>query len=209
MKRAMSIANIQSQRVRRIPFTGELREAFSCPQDRGVWFIWGGSGSGKSSFTMQLAREFAKYYQVFYNMIEESLSDADFIERTRYTNLQDVSENFTAGQFSYDELLDLLKRRRSPKVVVIDSAPYFFQNFDQYMYLRERFRSKIFVVTGHAQGQNPRTDLERSIMFDANQKVFVAGYLATCKGRTIGSNGGRYIIYEKGYQIITGSHENT
>ena len=45
-------------------------------------------------------------------------------------------------------------------------------------------------------------------MYDAKMKIFVSGYLATCKGRTIGPNGGRFIIWEDGYKKIQGASLN-
>lgn len=70
------------------------------------------------------------------------------------------------------------------------------------------FKDKIVLITGHAQGSNPRTELEKSIMYDARQKIFVDGYQASCKGRTIGPNGGFYTIWKEGFEKIHGSQTN-
>ena len=60
MKKALTVANILNQKVERIEFDGEWYQAFKQPQNKGVWFIWGSSGGGKSYFVMQLAKELAK-----------------------------------------------------------------------------------------------------------------------------------------------------
>ena len=62
LKRALTYDDIKNTKRQYIPFTGEFQEVFSRPQDKGVWLIWGASGSGKSSFVMQLVAELAKYY---------------------------------------------------------------------------------------------------------------------------------------------------
>ena len=42
-----------------LKLTGAWADAFGEPERIGVWFIWGNSGNGKSSFVMQLCKELA------------------------------------------------------------------------------------------------------------------------------------------------------
>ncbi len=94
LKRALTVANIQNTKVERLNLTGEWYQAFGKPQNRGVWFVYGGSGSGKSTFAMQLAKTFAELDKTFYNLLEEETDDSDFIERTELCKMQDVAHNF-------------------------------------------------------------------------------------------------------------------
>jgi hypothetical protein len=208
IKKALTVANILNQKIERVEFTGEFYQAFRKPQNRGVWFAWGSSGSGKSTFLLQLAKEFAKNLSTFYNLLEEETDDSDFIERNRIVGTSDVKDNFWAGSYNYEQMCAYLDKRNSPDVVFIDSGVYFFKSFDQYLEFKKKYRKKIIVISGHAQGNNPRSELEKSIMFDAKQKVFVTGYLAACKGRTIGPNGGSYIIWDEGYEKLRGQQPN-
>lgn len=205
IKKALTVANILNQNIERVEFTGEFYQAFRQPQNKGVWFCWGGSGSGKSTFMLQLAKEFSKSLNTFYNLLEEETDDSDFIERNETVGISEVSDKFLAASYSYEQLCEYLDKRNSPQVVFIDSGIYFFKSFDQYLEFKKKYRKKIIVISGHAQGNNPRSELERSIMFDAKQKVFVSGYLAACKGRTIGPNGGLFIIWKEGYEKIRGT----
>lgn len=204
LKKVLTVANIQAQKIVRVPFEGDFYQAFGEPQNRGVWFIWGGSASGKSTFIMQLAKEFAKTFKVFYNILEEDTDDSDFIDRTLLCNMHEVMDNFLTASYDFNELWEYLEKRGSPKVVIIDSLIYMTKDFDQYYQLKKRFKDKIFIMTGHAKGKNPSTDFQERIMFDAKMKIFVSGFLATCKGRTIGPNGGEYIIWPKGYEKLRG-----
>ncbi|OWP80027.1 hypothetical protein BWK63_13210 [Flavobacterium covae] len=206
-KKALTVANIINQKSERIEFTGEWHEAFGMPQDRGVWLIWGSSGGGKSYFVMQLAKELAKTKKVLYNVLEEETSDTDFIDRTQCLGMNEVSENYGAQSYSYSELVARLKKRNSPDVVIIDSLTYFIKTFEEYMKLKKQFPSKIFIFTAHAKGANPRSELETRVQYDAKMKIFVNAYLASCKGRTIGPNGGHYIIWKEGYEKVRGSIE--
>ncbi|AOW09486.1 hypothetical protein [Flavobacterium gilvum] len=207
VKKALTVANIKAQKIKRIPFSGAFYEAYRQPQNKGVWFIWGGSSSGKSSKVMQTAKEFAKHEKVLYNLLEEELDDSDVIERVDMFDMHDVKDNFLMQKYTLEELTAYLKKRNSPKVVIIDSATYFFKNFAEYLAFKEMFKSKIIIITGHAQGANPRSELEKDIMYDAKQKIFVSGFLSVCKGRTIGPNGGLFIIWKEGYDKARGESQ--
>lgn len=207
LKKALNVANILNQKIERIPFEGEMYQAFKEPQNKGVWFVWGASASGKSTFLLQLAKEFAKTQDTFYNLLEEETDDSDFIERNEIVGTSDVKDHFLASSYDYDQMCAYLDKRGSPDVVFIDSGIYFFKSFEQYLEFKRKYRKKIIVISGHAQGNNPRSELEKSIMFDAKQKVFVTGYLAACKGRTIGPNGGIYVIWKEGYEKLRGQQQ--
>lgn len=208
LKKALTVANVINQKVKLLKFENQFHLAFGQPQDRGVWFIWGGSASGKSSFVMQLAKEMAGNLKVFYNVLEEEPDDHDFMKRVMDHRIENVQHNLLVGNYQYDDLVVYLERKNSPDVVIIDSLVYFTKSFEDYIALKKKFKNKIFIFTGHANGKLPRTDLELRIMYDAKMKIFVDGYLATCKGRTIGANGGLYIIWKEGYEKIRGTKNN-
>ena len=71
MKRALSVRDILDKKYNTFPFEGKWKEAFGTPERVGVWFIWGNSGNGKTSFVMQLCKELCKYDRVVYNSLEE------------------------------------------------------------------------------------------------------------------------------------------
>ena len=209
LKKALTVANIQNQKVERLPFAGKWYQAFRKPQTKGVWFVWGDSGSGKSSFLMQLAKEFAKTEKTVYNLLEEEPDDSDYIERTELFMMNEVADNFLTVSYTYEELVAYLEKKGSPKRVFIDSITYFTKKWEEYLELKRRFPDKIFVISGHADGKKPRAKIEEDIMYDAKMKIFIEGYLASCKGRTIGPNGGQFITYEEGYHKLRGAAQNT
>ncbi len=206
LKKVLTVANIQNTKVERIPFEGEWYEAFGQPQNRGVWYVWGGSGSGKSSLAMQLAKAFAEHGKTLYNVLEEETDDSDFIDRTIQFQMQDVQHNFHAQRYNLSELNAYLEKRNSAHYIIIDSLPYFLDNWQEYRDFKKKWATKkVLVFIGHADGKNPSTDLQKKVMFDAKMKIFVSGHLATCKGRTIGPNGGRFIIWKEGYEALQGA----
>lgn len=211
MKKALTVNNIVNQKVTLIDFKKthpQLYQAFGNPQNKGIWFVWGGSGSGKSSLLLDLAKAFSESFKTIHNELEEDLDDLDFINRIRLKNMQDVKENFLTASYNYEELCEYLEKRDSPKVVIINSATYFFKDLQQYFEFTNKYkRKKIIIVSGMAKSNNPYSELETKIMYDANKKIFVSGYQALCKGRTIGPNGGVYIIWAEGYEKIRGTQE--
>lgn len=212
IKKALTVANVINQKVTLINFSehaNDLYQAFGNPQDKGVWFVWGSSGSGKSSLVLDITKAFCKDLKAIHNELEEDLDDVDFINRLKLKNMQDVKENFLTAHYNHDELCAYLDRRDSPKVVIINSATYFFKDLQQYYDFAKKYkRRKILIITGMAKGNNPYSELETKIMYDANKKIFCSGYLAACKGRTIGPNGGTYIIWNEGFEKLRGAESN-
>lgn len=205
LKKVLTVANVQNQTIQRLPFKGDWYQAFKQPQDRGVWFIWGSSGSGKSVFVMKLAKEMAKEEKTLYNLLEEEPSDSDYIERTELCGMNEVEDNFYTASYNYDQLIKYLDKKGSPKRVVIDSITYLTKRFEDYLNLKNRYKDKLFILTGHAQGKDPRSEFEKSVMFDVKMKIYIEGYAAYCKGRTIGPNGGLFIIWNEGYEKLKGA----
>ncbi len=207
LKRVLTVANIQNTKVERLNLASDWYQAFGKPQNRGIWFVYGGSGSGKSTFAMQLAKTLAEQGKTFYNLLEEETDDSDFIERTELCKMQDVANNFNVQSYVPEELNAYLSKRNSPNYIIIDSLPYFLNSWEDYKAFKQKWATKkVIVFIGHADGKNPSTDLQKKVMYDAKMKIYVSGYLATCKGRTIGPNGGRFVIWKEGYNALHGAN---
>lgn len=210
LKRARTVANILAVKVERIKFTGRFYDVFDHPQKKGRWLIWGMSSSGKSSFVMQLIKEFATTEKTLLVSNEEALDDENLQDRLKLFQMQDVRKNFTIVDDNLEELSERLEMRNSAQVVVIDSAPYFFMgyNFSDYMAFTRKYKNKTLVFIGHARGQLPKSELEERIMYDATQKVIVSGYVATNKGRKFGPFETQFVVWQKGYEDLHGNKTN-
>ena len=71
LQRALSVSEILKMKKKLLNLTGAWADAFGTPEFYGVWFIWGNSGNGKSTFVMQLCRELCKIVNVLYVSMEE------------------------------------------------------------------------------------------------------------------------------------------
>jgi hypothetical protein len=207
LARVLTVANVKSQKVTRLELSEEFYQAYGRPQNVGFWFLYGSSGSGKSTKALMLAKELARVYKTFYDLHEEETDDTDFIERMDLLQMQDVKDNFSVQRYTLEELDEYLSRRNSAHVTIIDSARYVFKNWDHYLTFKRKWeRKKLIIIIGHAEGKYPRTELQKSIKDDCKMKIFVSGYLAVCQGRTIGPNGGLFIIWKEGYDKIRGEN---
>lgn len=197
MARALSISEVLNQKKKVFDFEGAWFEAFGKPERSGVWFIWGNSGNGKSSFVMQLCKELCRFDKVAYDSLEEGDSLTMQQSLIRH-GMVTVGKQFALLNCETIEDLKIrLRKRKSYNIVVIDSFQYTMLSYRDYISLKEAFRDKLFIFISHASGRNPRGAAAQSVMYDATLKVWVEGYIAFSKGRFIGPKG-NYTIWNEG-----------
>lgn len=197
MSRALSVAQVLRSKKETFDLSEEFGAAFGEPERVGVWFVWGNSGNGKSSFVMQLCKELTRFGKVAYNSLEEGDSLTMKNSLLRF-HMDEVDGDFILlpGE-SMEELDKRLSKRRSPDFVVIDSFQYTQLSYKRYIKLKEKHRDKLLIFVSHADGRNPAGRAARSVMYDSTLKIFVEGYKAFSKGRFIGPKG-YYTIWDKG-----------
>lgn len=198
MGRALSVNELLSKKYKLLEFTGEWNEAFAKPESSGIWFIWGNSGNGKTSFVLSLVKYLAEFGKVAYDSLEES-SCHTMQEGFIRVGMSDVCRSVLLLECeSIAELQLRLSKPKSPDIVVIDSLQYAGITFDAYKRLKERNRNKLIIFISHADGKQPEGRVAKKIMYDSNLKIWVEGYKALSKGRYIGPNGGTFVIWPEG-----------
>ena len=208
MARAYSNANIRAARFKTAAFDGAWLASIGLPVLRGTWLIYGGSGSGKTSFCLQLAKYLSQFGRVLYNSLEQGLSptmQAAWIaggmeEAGRRVKLLDRE--------GYDELFERLAKRQSPEIVIIDSINYLRGlRLSDYQLLSQRYRKKLFIIVAHEKGGEPKGALAQAIRYDADVKIRIEGYRAMVTSRyATGEVGGDdYIIWSDGAAAYWGT----
>jgi hypothetical protein len=205
MRTAFSPAEILKTKFKTLTWTEEWREAFGEPEVCGVWFIWGNSGNGKSSFVMQLVRCLAENYKVFYNSLEEGYG-LTMKHNLQRAGIHEVKRNVLIGRETIDALSERLTKRRAPDVVIIDSIQYTGCTAPDYRKFREKHRNKLLIFISHAEGRQPSGRTAKSIKYDADLKIWVEGFKAISNGRY--NPGGEYVIWTKGAQEYYGRLES-
>lgn len=74
MGRVISNKNVLAAKFVVAEFDGPFLASFGKPELRGAWIIYGGSGSGKTSFVMQVYKYLARFRRVAYDSLEQELS---------------------------------------------------------------------------------------------------------------------------------------
>lgn len=169
---------------------GNLEEVF-------VMIIWGSSGSGKSNFVYKFVKFLSEKYSTLYVALEEghSLTTQNLINRH---DLQSLSGKlkWANHETTYNTLVEYLKRKKSPRVIIIDSIQYFHITYQDYKNLKEMFPKKTFIFISHAKGKSPDGKTADKIRYDAGIKVFVDKYMAFVVSRYGGNK--NYVVWEEG-----------
>lgn len=204
-KQALSVSQLLAQEKETLQLSPEWAEAFGEPEAVGTWLVWGNSGNGKTSFALLLAKELCRHGVVLYNSLEEgvSLSMMNAVERC---GLAEVNRRVRFVSEDMDVLLERLQKRRSPRMVIIDSFQYTQMNYRQYLKFKEALPKHLLVFISHADGNLPASRSAKSVMYDASLKVWIEGYRAHSKGRFIGERG--YLnIWDEGAKRYWGNEQ--
>lgn len=189
VRNARGVREVMSMKYETFPFENDWKDAFGTPERRGVWFIWGDSGNGKTTFAMQLAKELCKYGRVAYNSLEEG-SSLTMRNTMMRCGMMEVNRRFILLDAEpMDQLNIRLNRRRSPDIIIIDSFQYTQLTYRQYIEFKEANRKKLLIFISHADGKQPNGRAAKSVMYDATLKIRVEGFRAFSKGRFIGPVG--------------------
>jgi len=198
LNRALTINDISNAKVERFEFTGEWLEAFGKPQKNGVWFVCGGSGHGKTSFILQLIKCLAGFENLIFESYEEGKISGSLQDGIKRFGLSQVQKNVKVCDDSLDDLEIRLKKKKSPNLILIDSLEYSeFRNLKHVVSYTRQFPKKLFIIIGQAEGSRPKSKLGQDMLFHANQKFWIEGYRAICRGRSFGDKG-YFTIWEKG-----------
>jgi hypothetical protein len=169
---------------------GELTESFKM-------IVWGESANGKSNFLMQFLREIMHAGKVLYVSLEEGTESTMQTLALRHLNVNDHSGKieFADEGMNIKELIIKLKKKKSPKIVVIDSVQYWDIGYPQYKELKTLFPRKAFIFISHANGKLPDGTLANKIRYDVGIKVRVEGFIAFVTSRYGGNK--NFVIEEK------------
>ena len=203
MSRAISNKNVLAAQFETAEFTGAYLASFGRPELRGAWIVWGGSGSGKTTFTLMLCKYLAGFRRVAYNSLEQGLS-LSLQKAWERVAMEEAGSNIIL--LNKEELPDLrtrLAKRKSPEIIVIDSVQY-LDGFTkkQYKDLKNDFPDKLFIFICQDKNGNPKGNMGDHIRYDADIKIRVEGYKAFVTTRyedsEKGEGGADFVIWEKG-----------
>jgi len=160
------------------PFAGKWYESFAEPEKNFRMLVFGKPGNGKTEFCIQLAKYLAQFTKVYYNSFEQGISKSlqDAIKRN---NLGEVSGKIIFGdKETHEEMVQRLRNKNSPSVVIIDSRDYLNLTTREYIELVELFPRKAFVIICWESGGKPKGEYAKAIEFMVDIKVHVRQFKA-------------------------------
>ena len=205
MGRAISNKNVLTAKFEVAEFDGAFLASFGKPELRGAWIIYGGSGSGKTTFVMQVCKYLTRFRRVAYNSLEQGLS-LSLQKAWERVGMAEVGNRIILlNKEQLKELRTRLKKKQSPDVIVIDSVHYLRRfNMDQYQTLRDEFPDKLFIFISHEKAGQPKGMMAQNIRYDSEIKIRVEGYKAFVTTRyevsDLGEGGADFVIWEAGAQ---------
>lgn len=197
MKRAVTITQMKKRQFKYIDDIPErLKASVGQLASPFVMLIWGQSGHGKSNFVMQLAAGLGNVGNMLYLSLEEGI-EAPFVSKVnQHLAGADVKIKFVDASIKLDGLIKLLDKRRSAKLIIVDSLQYFGISYVDYKHLKERYPTKSWIYISHAKGNYPDGKTADKIRYDAGVKIQVQGKVAFPASRYGGNK--PYVIWEEG-----------
>jgi len=203
MAKAISNKNVLDAHFEIADFSGKWLESFGKPELRGSWIIYGNSGSGKTTFALELCKYLSGFRRAAYNTLEQGLS-LSFQTAWKRVAMQEVgSQVIVLDRENIDDLRDRLSRRKSPDVIIIDSLTCLvgFTKRD-YVNLLRTNPNKLFIFLAHERNHMPEPAIAETVRRLSEVKIRVEGYKAFITTRyenaQRGEGGKDFIIWEKG-----------
>lgn len=198
MKRAYSPKEIAKKTYKTLPWSGRWEEAFGLPEESSVWFVYGASAQGKSSFVMQLAYELTHYGQVLYLSYEEGVNQS-FQERMLRFDLDKKQGWFrVVTNDTLEDLTERLKKRHSAKFIIVDSFQMAYWSYPETEALVKKFPKKSFIFISQVEKGQPTGKPARRLLYLADVKVRVQGFRAYCQGRFNPDVGNSFVVWKEG-----------
>ena len=203
--RNWSVKNIEDRKYDFIPFSPRFASLFGQTELTGNWIVYGKSGQGKSSFCLQLAKEFDEMGKRVLFVSLEMGDSYEFQQSLRRAGITGGNSNILfTGECPPDELAGYLEKQRSADVVMVDSLQYFIDMYRvktaDFIALRNRFRKKVFIYISHMKGNEVDGETAYDLKKDAFKRVYIEHFKAVYKGRGNGGDPGFYVIWPKGYR---------
>ena len=207
-----SNSNIVATKHKTMSFTGKWLDSFGKPPITGSWIIYGTTGSGKTTFALQLAKYLTNFNTVLYWSLEQGNSAAFqkiwIRERMQECGVKIMLADDTS---SFEGIISQLNQRKGRGILIVDSITplkYYSEevnkmmitkqfNVINYERIRKRLKNKLIIFLSHEKGGIPDTHVGDYIMKLADLKMRVEGFTVTTNSRA-GDKMKDFIVWEKG-----------
>lgn len=166
------------------------------PEMSGIWFTWGGSGNGKTYGSMKMAKYLTNFSNVIWWELEEGKRKTTQ-RALAATGMREVARKFHLYDrtTSFEKLKDMLRSRKSPSIVFVNSFQYLALTKKQYLAFKAEFgTTHLIIFLSHAEGRQPEGKVAKFVRFDADIKIWCEGFKFFPSGRY---GGGKEIVIDQ------------
>lgn len=155
LPKALSPSDILKMNISSLSLSEEWSRVFGEPSRTGVWAIWGDTGSGKTSFCLELAKELSKYGKVAFNSLEQgvSLTMQNAIRRHQMDRIP--TGRFQLISEDMETLSARLSRKHSSDFVIIDSVQYTGFKIKDFREFKRRHQNKLLIFVSQMKAGRP------------------------------------------------------
>ncbi|MDR3327760.1 MAG: ATP-dependent serine protease [Prevotellaceae bacterium] len=201
--------NLIASKHETMAFTGCWLDSLGTPAPSGSWMIYGKSGSGKTSFALQLSKYLSQFDRILFWSIEQG-NTASFHRSWMRTKMGECGKNITVADENellldethmFDSIVSKMNSKKSSiGILVIDSVtPLRAKNFDirKYESLRKRLKNKLLIWISHEKMGLPDTKVGDYILKMSEIKMHCKGFKVFINTRT-GDKLHDFVIWEEG-----------
>ncbi|MGC1471509.1 MAG: AAA family ATPase [Psychroserpens sp.] len=202
VKKAYSYSDIAKRKFKMLELDGEWKRHLGVMEISGSVIVMGDSGAGKTTYALKMSKAISPVEVVLYNSAEEGIR-ASFKRSLELNQMIAVKSRFRFVKEDYDQMFERLKMKRQPKVVIIDSAQYFFRGktIADYFKLIETYNNTLFIFLSHIKAGLPKGTVAEEIYYDCQNRILVKDFAAyVLKSRCDGDETKPLIIVAKKHE---------
>jgi hypothetical protein len=179
----VSVAKLHNISFKNYAFTGKWEALLGNPAKGFGAFIYGESGQGKTTFSLQLAAYLTTFGKVLYYSIEEGISSTiqNNIQRSGLNN----NPKLILGQYDYssfdsawEDLIAECHKKRSANFIIIDSLEYSEISSKDIKKFKREFPLKNILIIGRAEGNKPFSSQGKKVYYDLDIAIYVRDFVA-------------------------------
>ena len=198
----IKFSKLENKDFKVLPFEGVWYDSFGCPARDAKWFIYAKSGSGKTSFMIQLAAYMANFYKkVGYVSIEEGISESfkKAVKRADNAEKENYNRIYLYDRATLDELIQEIETRKAVKFWIIDSIDSLQMTPQDIIKITAicKKQNKGLAMVGFSDGKNPKTPAGGVCKYDADIKLIVDRFIIEDCNSRYGGNRQPFIINEE------------
>lgn len=197
--KTIGVTDFLNKEFNTFTFEGEWLDSFGEPEKNFQMVLYGDPGNGKTEFAVKFSKYLTNFGKVAYCSYEQGISKSLQTAFERNEMAKAAGKIFVTSGGSYLDLVEFLKRKRSPQIVVIDSLDYMRLTTEQYKTLLKLFPKKAFIIICWSKNESPKSQYAKDIEYMADIKCYVKDFRIHNPRSRFGGNK-PFVIWKERYQ---------